>query len=218
MALLMAATERYQGDADYQLDLDRLTPPKQEIQPVPCWRKPTCSIWGRYAPRAAVQGWTRAPVRRTHRRWRGTSASRAFRSTTLTRRWTPLPSWRSRDVAHLDLRLRREAPAMPRLPCFIQGGCSAPDCGRPLCEDHVRYVDKAPRCATHAPMTSNPDAAPSAPPPCGADMTASITRPRKGLQSALGSPSAPTRTRRLASTRTSAPRPANSPRATGPAR
>lgn len=61
MALLMAATERYQGDADYQLDLDRLTPPKQEIQPVPCWRKPTCSIWGQVCPACGGTGMDARP-------------------------------------------------------------------------------------------------------------------------------------------------------------
>lgn len=44
MPPLLAATERCHGEADYQLDLDRLTPPSQEIEPVPCWRRPLCTI------------------------------------------------------------------------------------------------------------------------------------------------------------------------------
>lgn len=47
-------------------------------------------------------------------------------------------------------------PPCPACPAPSRAVCSAPNCGRPLCATHVRYVDKAPRCATHAPMTSNP--------------------------------------------------------------
>jgi hypothetical protein len=49
-----------------------------------------------------------------------------------------------------------------RTACFAckrlaRTSCAVKLCGKHLCEDHVRKVDGESRCATHAPMATNPD-------------------------------------------------------------